>query len=290
MSERRQRPVRPSLGARRAASAAVVVGVCAGLLVGPARALEPGRALSAPPAVVAAGIDRRVGSPLPLEARFRASDGRELALGELIVRGRPALLILAYNRCTMLCSLVLRRTARLVTELGLRGGDEYALVTISIDPTDTPFEASRLQASLLDAAGLPGQAERWAFLVGERPAIDAVAGAVGFRYVWDPGTQQYAHPAVLITISPSGQVSGYFDGIDPDPARVRAALSGSPLALSALEQAIASCFRFDSAHSRYGAMLGWLLRAVATSVSLALLVLVWRLSRQRRADAAGGRT
>jgi protein SCO1/2 len=249
------------------------------------------RAEASPPrASAAAGLERRVGSPLPLDARFHSSQGSELALGDVIGRGKPALLVLAYNRCTMLCSLVLRRLARLVTELGLRPGDDYSLVTISIDPTDSVFEASRLSASLLDAAGLAGQTERWAFLVGERPAIDAVAGAVGFQYVWDPSTEQYAHPAVLITISPTGEVSGYFDGLDPSPASVRAALDGAPLVVRVVEQVISSCFRFDTAHSRYGSMLAWLLRALAASVSLGLGAFVWWLSRRHRSSAAGVRS
>jgi protein SCO1 len=246
--------------------------------------------LVAPPPLAGAGVERRIGAALPLETRFRASSGRDVSLGDLIPSGKPALLVLAYNRCTMLCSLVLRRLTRLIPELGLSAGDDYSLVTLSIDPTDSVFEASRLQASLLDAAGLAGQTERWAFLVGERPAIDAVAGAVGFRYVWDPGTEQYAHAAVLITISPRGQVSGYFDGLDPDPARVRAALQGRPSLLGVVEAALSSCFRFDTAHTKYGELLGWLLRGLGASVSLGLAILLWRLSRQHRRGAAGGRS
>jgi protein SCO1/2 len=243
-----------------------------------------------PPPVAAAGVDQRIGAALPLETHFRSSSGADVALGDLIANGRPALLVLAYNRCTMLCSLVLRRLTRLIPELGLAPGDDYSLVTLSIDPTDSVFEASRLQASLLDAAGLAGQTERWAFLVGERSAIDAVAGAVGFRYVWDPGTEQYAHAAVLITVSPRGEVSGYFDGLAPDPARVREALRGRPSALGVVREALSSCFRFDTAHTRYGQTLGWLLRGLGLAVSLGLCTLLWRLSRQHRRGEAGGRS
>jgi protein SCO1/2 len=268
---------------RRLANAGLFVALVMGS-VSNARA-EP----DVPPASAAAGIDRRIGSPLPLGARFHSSTGRELALGDVLGRGKPALLVLAYNRCTMLCSLVLRRLTRLVPELGLRAGDDYSLVTLSIDPKDTVFEASRMQASLLDAAGLPAEDERWTFLVGERPAIDAVAGAVGFHYVWDPGSEQYAHPAVLITISPSGTVSDYFDGLDPNPAQVRAALEGAPLLVRTIEQTLSNCFRFDTAHSKYGALLGWSLRALAAAVSLGLGALLWRLARPERRRAAGGR-
>jgi protein SCO1 len=243
---------------------------------------------SAVPGGAAAGLEQRLGAQVPLAARFRASDGREVALGDVLEGGKPALLVLAYNRCTMLCSLVLRRVAELVPTLKGRPGDQYSLLTISIDPSDTEHEASRLQAALLDKAGVPGEPHRWEFLVGERLEIDRVASALGFRYSWDPATQQYNHPAVLFTLSPDGRVSGYFDGLSPDPAAVEAALRlpGATPAAGILRDVILQCFRFDTAQSRYGSAITWLLRAGAASVALALGAAIWRLSRtQRRPEA-----
>ena len=264
-------------------SARVVVNaalVAALVLAAPARAET-----AAPPPVSAAGLDRHVGARLPLDARFRSSEGRQVELGEIVARRRPTLLVLAYNRCTMLCSLVLRRAARLVTELGLRPGVDYGLLSISIDPTESVDIAARQKAALLDAAGLAGQADAWISLVGERAAIDAVAGAIGFRYAWDPATEQYAHPALLTTIGADGRVSAYFDGLDPDVDALRAALAGRPPPAATITQALARCFRFDTASTRYGSALMWSLRALATGLSLGLVMLVVRLGRRR---AAGG--
>lgn len=237
--------------------------------------------VAAPPPIGQSGLEPRLGARLPLDARFRSSEDRDVSLGEALARDWPALLVLAYNRCTMLCSLVLRRAARLVPELGLRPGEDYALVTISIDPRDTPLEASRRKELLLEAAGLPRQTERWAFLVGERPAIDAVADAVGFRYAWDEQTEQYAHPAVLISLAPGGTVAGYFDGLDPDLAGLRASLSGARPSRGVLAGMLSSCFRFDASRSRYAAGLAWLLRGSAAGLIVGLGVFVWRLGRRR---------
>lgn len=243
-----------------------------------------------PPSVAAISVEEKVGAQLPLSAHFRDSTGRELSLGTVLGNGKPALLVLAYTSCTMLCSLVLRGVAELVSELERSPGEAFSVVTISIDPRDTVHEAARMQAALLDAAGLPGQRERWAFLVGEKPEIDAVAEQVGFRYAWDERTEQYAHPAVVFAISRSGEVLGYFHGIRPDPKQVRAVLDGSRLrtASSELASAVLNCFRFDTSSSQYGSLIGWLLKAGAASVGLALLVLWAKLMRHERAKHADG--
>ena len=274
---RERRPVR-GLGAAPLSPQLAALGLAAAVLAsGPSLRAE----VAVPKPLEQSGLDRRLGAALPLATRFRSSEGRDVALGDVLVAGKPALLVLAYNRCTMLCSLVLRRVARLVPELDLRPGQDYALITVSIDPRDTPLEASRRQELLLEAADMPARPERWPFLVGERASIDAVANAVGFRYVWDETTEQYAHPAVLIGIAPNGDVAGYFDGLDPDPGAVAGLLRGSRSSTSALASALSSCFRFDAAHSRYAPALAWLLRGSGVGLSLGLAVFMWRVARRR---------
>ena len=152
------------------------------------------------------------------------------------------------------------------------------------------FEAARLQTALLDAAGMAGQTERWRFLVGERAPIDAVAGALGFRYRWDPDTEQYAHPAVLFTLTAEGRVSGYFDGLDPDRAALRDALAtggGSARPGGSFSAAILDCFRFDTIDARYGAAITWSLRGGAAVVGLGVLGLLAYLGRRGRSPLKG---
>lgn len=255
-----------------------------GLCLLGAAAMAAGGASAEPAARPTAGIERRIGAQVPLAARFTASDGREVTLGDALGSGKPALVVLAYNRCSMLCSLVLRSVAGLLADFELRPGDQFSLVTISIDPSDTVLEASRMQEALLDGAGLTGQRHRWRFLVGQRAEIDAVADALGFGYAWDPDTGQYDHPAVLITLAAGGKVSGYFDGLSPDRAALREALDGraGTIAGATLEDVILNCFRFDTSQSRYGGAIRWALRAGAASLIIALGALLWWLGRGTR--------
>ena len=233
------------------------------------------------------GVDVRLGDALPLDARFTTSEGRAVALGDVIGRGKPALLVLAYSRCSMLCSLVLRATADLVPALGLRLGDDYTLVTISIDPRETRFEAGRTQAVTLARAGQPSASAAWPFLVGERAAIDAVATSVGFRYQWDERSEQYSHPAVIYAISGDGRVEGWFFSLRPEPARVRAVLAGVSAASDSLGAAVLGCFRFDALGRAYGPLVQRSFQGGALLVLGALATgLVLLLRRERRSERA----
>jgi protein SCO1/2 len=232
------------------------------------------------------GVEEHLDALLPLAEPFLSTGGAPLRLGDVVGRGRPALLVLAYSRCSMLCSLVLRATADLVPRLALVPGKDYDLLTISIDPRETPFEAGRTRQVALERAGIaPGSV--WPFLVGEETAIRHVAQSVGFSYVWDAASEQFAHPAVIFTISPAGRVSGYFYDLAPDPKAVRAALLGQGTPARGVGAAVLSCFRFDALGRRYGPVVQRCFQAGATLVALALgLGVAGLLRRERRTREA----
>jgi len=228
------------------------------------------------------GVEEHVGALLPLDTPFLSASGEAHRLGDFIGRGRPSLLVLAYSRCSMLCGLVLRATADLVPQLGLQPGQDYDLLTISIDPRETPFEAGRTRQVTIERAGLaPG--DQWPFLVGEETSIRRVADSLGFSYRWDPASEQFAHPSVIFTLSPAGRVSGYFYELIADPNAVSAALLGrtTPRARS-VGAAVLSCFRFDALGRKYGSVVQRCFQLGAGSVALALALGVGSLLRRER--------
>jgi protein SCO1/2 len=246
-----------------------VAGLVAALLCAavPKVSAEP----SAPFTAEKVGVKEQIGARLPLESKFITAQGKHVTLGQVLDTGKPTLLVLAYSRCSMLCSLVLRSVSRLLRESKLAPGTDFTLVTLSIDPRDTKDEAARTQHSALDHAGYPSQVERWTFLVGSQRAIDAVASAVGFRYSWDDRTEQYAHPAVVFAVSPSGELTHYFYGLRLDPASVERALAGENATTNGIAAAALNCFRFDSVGRRYGKTIE---RSFQLGSALVLLIVV----------------
>ena len=109
----------------------------------------------------------------------------------------PVILTLNYVDCPQLCSMQLSQLAEAMAAMDLSLGVDYRVVTISIEPGDTPArlaemrdryvadfldlsEGSSDRASAADAAG-------WSVpRGGQAEDIDRVATAVGFGYRWVP--------------------------------------------------------------------------------------------------------
>jgi protein SCO1/2 len=247
-------------------------------------AAEPPR----PPALRAVGVDERVGARIPLELVFTEAGGRRVRLGELLGGGRPVLLVLAYARCRMMCSLVLRGAAEVVRAMPLEPGRDYRLITVSIDPREDAATAAARRRELVREIGRPGEPERWSYLVGHERPIRALADALGFRYAWDGRTEQYAHPAVAFVLTPDGTISRYVHGVTFAPAEVAGALraaAAGEVAGGATAESVLACFRFDPAARAHRARIERYLRLGGGGVMLALgstVSLLWWWERRRR--------
>jgi protein SCO1/2 len=220
------------------------------------------------------GIDEHVGARVPSDIAFTDSTGQRRLLGELFTRERPIVLVMAYARCTMLCSVVLRGIAVELRSMDLTPGREYLPIIVSLDPRETPDEAARRQNKLLADIGHPGERARWPYLVGDEAAVARLADGLGFRYAWDAKTQQYAHPAVGFVLTADGRIAEYVRGVTFDalPASIRRASRGELTTSTARD--LLSCFHFDPSLRRYERKLALVFRLGAALVLLSLLALI----------------
>lgn len=245
------------------------------------------------PAMANIGVEERVGNALPLDLEFRDPAGEPVRLGDLFRPQRPVVLTLAYSACPMLCSLMLRALTEVVPKVEGRAGEDYLLVTVSIDPEETTATARRKQEVLVEQISRPGELQAWTYLLGEEANIRKLAGAVGFNYAKDPTSGEYAHPAAAFVLTPQGNVSAYLYGLHHEPAVVTEALDRAARGLTAaasgsVMDAILRCFRFDPASRRYG----WLIRrglqvgavGILLSVAAGLFLLFRRDARRRSGD------
>ena len=77
----------------------------------------------------------------PLDLAFRDDAGRQVKLGDYF-GARPAVLVLAYYRCPMICDMVMQAAESGLKPLSLQPGKDFDVIVASIDPADTPERAA----------------------------------------------------------------------------------------------------------------------------------------------------
>ncbi|MCA9972297.1 MAG: SCO family protein, partial [Anaerolineales bacterium] len=212
-------------------------------------------------------------------------NGRPVQLGDYFAADRPVVLTLGYYECPRLCGLVFKETADALRGLqGLTVGADFTVLSVSIDPGETPAIAAAKKAAHVSQAGpaAAAAAAGWHFLTGQQAAIDRLADAVGFRYAYDPASDQFAHPTGLIVLTPDGRIARYIFGIDYPPRDLRLALVdaaageiGSPA-----DQLLLLCYRYDPQTGRYTPLIASAIRWAGLGTVLLLGLVLGRAWRR----------
>jgi len=229
-------------------------------------------------------IKQNLDAQLPLELRFRDETGNVVRLGQYF-HGKPVLLNFMYYRCPMLCSVVMDGLSSGLTELKFNVGQEFDVVTVSIDPRDTPQAAAAKKETYIKRYGRFDAAKGWHFLTGNESAIKSLTSVAGFHYAYDPKIDQFAHGAMLMIVTPEGKISRYIYGFEYKARDLRLALvDASSGKIGTLTDAIMLlCYHYDPATGKYSRTAMNVVRAggVATVASLAGFIFV-ALRRERR--------
>ena len=227
------------------------------------------------------GLDQKLESQVPLETRFRDENGNTVALSEYF-DGKPIILTLNYYQCPMLCTEVLNGLTGALNALKFEMGRDFNVVTISIDPRETPAMAEAKKATYLARYRRAGAEQGWHFLTGEKNSIDAVAKAVGYRYAYDPAYRQYAHPSAIVVLTPKGRVSKYFYGVEYAPKDLRLGLveASQERIGSVVDQILLLCYHYDPATGKYTPEIMLAVRAGGALTLLGLGVFIGVLIRK----------
>ena len=233
------------------------------------------------------GFDQRLGESVPLDLAFTDDTGRAVKLADYFGK-KPVVLSLVYYDCPMLCTLSLNGLAGALEVLSFVPGQEFEVVTVSFDPKETPALAAAKKKAYLARSKRPGAQAGWHFLTGPAESIAALTRAVGFRYVWDEPTKQFAHPAGVVVLSPEGRVSHYLFGVEYAPKDLRLALvaaAGGRIGGPA-DQLLLYCYRYDPHAGRFSASILNLVRllGVLTVLGLAAFILTASVARKSHGE------
>lgn len=229
--------------------------------------------------------NQRLGEQVPLDLPFRDEAGRPVRLGDYFGH-RPAILVLAYYHCPMLCDMVLQAAETGLKPLSLDPGKDFDVVVASIDPNETPEMAAAKKRDIMARYRRPGTEAGWHFLTGPQASITRLANAVGFQYVYDPQLNQFAHAAGLVMLTPEGRISRYLFGIEFAPRDLRLGLieSAGGKVGGLVDQILLYCFHYDPVMGRYSAVTLKIMRIAAGATAIGLVLMIVLLRRRENAQ------
>ena len=243
-----------------------------------------------PEYLVHAGLEQRLGQPLPMQAQFTDETGRTGPLASWF-DGKPVVMALVYYKCSMLCPQVLHGLADGLKQTTLTPGKDYEVLTFSIDPMDTPADAAAQKRTFLSEMGRSDAAGSVHFLTASQASIDAISGATGFHFVRVPGPDgkmdQFAHSSVIMFATPDGRMSKYLAGIEYQPRDLRMALleASEKKISNPVDLLILYCCNYSPTAGKYTVSVIRVL-GIAGMVTLAgLIALVVMLTKKPRAVA-----
>lgn len=239
-----------------------------------------------PPMLQSVTVDEHLGRNVDLSLNFIDETGASVPLSSFFHKRKPVLLDLIYYSCPNLCNLILNGQAEVMRQIPWNPGDQYEVVTISIDPKENFELASKKKATYIQSLARP--AGGWHFLCDKDGNAKRLAEEIGYHYRYDEAQQQFAHPAAIFILSPEGRISRYLYGARFRPMDVRFALTEASEGRTTItvERILLYCYHYDPKEGKYVMFASNLMRIGGLLTILAIGYFLWRMIRFERRRAA----
>jgi protein SCO1/2 len=178
--------------------------------------------------------------------------------------GRPAFVTFVDYTCNTLCGTDLALLSAAIQRAHLKSGT-YRLVVLGLDPKDTASDA-RAMASKEIPSDIRANTT---LLSPDQRTLDRETRALGFHYVYDRATDQFAHPAAVYVVAPDGTVRSVLSPFALDLTDLDALLT-APAPLSLYDRIHLLCYSYDPATGIYSPRIDLLLKLAALLTVLAM--------------------
>jgi protein SCO1/2 len=230
-------------------------------------------------------VEEHLDRALPLSLDFVDTAGERGPLSRFVTGKRPVIFTLNYSNCPMLCSLQLNSLATALGTLDRKLGDDFEVVTVSLDPAEKTERARETEARYRDevaaaraekngrgAASTAPDTSGWHFLTGSKANIDALAETLGIGYGYNEARKEYVHPAVLVLTTPSGRISRYLYGIEYAQKTLSLSLveAAEGKIGTSVDRLILYCFHYDDSEGKYAPVAMNIMRVGGSLTALAL--------------------
>lgn len=218
------------------------------------------------------GIEEHLGDTIPLDLTFATSTGDSVTIGSLMQDGKPVLLNPVYYNCPMLCSMVINAVYQGVNDVKWNPGDEFTIITFSINPKEDHKLAASVKDSIMQRFDRKGAADGWHFLTGREQTIRQLTESIGFKYERLEQRGQYAHSAAIMFLSPKGTITRYLYGIKYGEFDIRNALyeAADGEIGSTIDKVVLYCYVYDADANSY-VPVAWRIMQVGGFITLIAL-------------------
>lgn len=145
-------------------------------------------------------------APLPTDSVYRLSalmtdqTGRNFKLEAL--RGRPVLVSMIYNSCTIVCPMLIDTMAQVHMGLSESERTELSTLVVTFDPQRDDVKTLK---SVADKRQL--QAEQWTLARTDKVSTRKIAALLGIQYRLLPDGE-YNHTTVMLLLDAEGRILG----------------------------------------------------------------------------------
>ncbi len=195
------------------------------------------------------GLSEHLGEKIPLDLVFRDETGKPVRLGDLITG--PTIILPVYYRCTNVCNYLQGGLASVLPALKLKPGEEYRVLSISFDETETPELATKFKRLYLTAMNAPFPEDGWRFLTGDPADIHRLTDAIGYRFL-RKGVE-FIHPVATVVVAKDGTIVRYFYSTTFLPKDLTLALLEARQGKvgATIRTVVGYCFSFDPKGKTY---------------------------------------
>lgn len=236
------------------------------------------------------GIDQKMDAQVPLDSKWRDQTGKAVNLGDYF-KERPVMLLMISYTCQQLCSTEVETLTTNLLDISFMPGRQFDIVVAGIDPRETTQMAAASRDNFLKAYKRPGIEDGVHFLTGDEASIKALASSVGYRYVWNPATKEYAHPEGVMLLTPEGKMSQYFLQFKYYDKDLRLGIVGASQSHigTLLDYISISCWHRNPTDNKYSLKIMGVLKlaGIATLLVMALGIGLMLSNDKRRKGASG---
>ena len=198
--------------------------------------------------------ENKLGQKISKNIQIMSDQDKLITLDNIFNQGSPVVLVMAYYQCPMLCSLVLNGLSKALTESYLTPGDDYSILTVSIDPEENSSLSKEKKTNYINNYfSKEISSDFWTFSTTTQNNINQLTSELGFIYSYDDQINQFAHPAIVYVLTEEGIISKQIFGINPTSNDLKLSiLSARNNEVSSIfDKILLYCYKYDPKAGNY---------------------------------------